>query len=251
VSTVTATRPIVVDTWTYRPCPQPAGTARLVCFPHAGGDVTAFTELAAAVAPELEVWAVRLPARGGRFVEPMPGRFAALVAAVAAGIAPHLGPGVMFYGQSFGALLAYEVARRLPAVLAPDVVVAACAAAPQAWPGSLPADDEGAAQLLRECGLTVDHAIRDMVIATIRADLTACRDYCYRPDPLPRFAIHALAGADDPAVRPGDVAGWAAVTAGPFTASVEPGGHLLATPFSAGPGDLLRVLGGIHADRHG
>jgi surfactin synthase thioesterase subunit len=243
-------RPDVVDAWAYRPYPLPDGTARVICFPHAGGDVTAFAALAAALAPDLEVWAVRLPGRGGRYTEALPAGFDALVAAVVAGIGRHVRPGTVFYGQSLGALLGYEVARALPAGRRPRVVVTACAGAPDTWPGTVPADTLGAAALLRACGLQVDEAIRDLVVDTIRADLAVCRDYRYRPAPLPGFALHAVAAAGDPMIGPADVARWAGATNGPFHTSVEAGGHLLATPFSAGPAALLRRLGGDHDRDH-
>lgn len=245
MTTVTV-RPVIANDWLYRPHPLPSGTPQLVCFPHAGGDVTAFAGLAAAVAPDLEVWAVRLPGRGGRFAEPMPDRFDTVLSAVLSGIAGSLRPGSVFYGQSFGALLGYEVARALPPVLAPEVVVPACASAPPAWQGAVAPDDQGAADLLRRCGLDTalpdDEVLREMVVATIRADVQVTHGYRYRPAPTPGFAVHAVAGADDPMIRLDDVADWAHSTTGPFSASVEPGGHLLATPLSAGPARLLRSL---------
>ena len=66
---------------------------QLVCFPHAGGDAPSYAGLADAVAPELEVWALRLPGRGGRFGVPMPRRFDLLVADLVDGIAGWLRPG--------------------------------------------------------------------------------------------------------------------------------------------------------------
>lgn len=239
-------RPAIAGDWCYRPHPLPEGTPQAVCFPHAGGDVTAFAGLAAALAPSLEVWAIRLPGRGGRFVDPMPATFAALVTAVIDGLAPYLQPGALFYGQSFGALLAFEVARALPAASRPRLVIPACAAPPPGWPGSIPPTSEGAADLLERCGLATalpdDETIRELAVATIRTDLTVCRSYRYHPSPRPDFAIHAVTGAEDTALRPTTLAGWAEATTGRFTASTEPGGHLLATPLSAGPADLLRTL---------
>ena len=208
MNSVTASpRPLVVDDWSFVPRPQARGTRRLFCFPHAGGDVTAFTGLAAALAPGLEVWAVRLPGRGGRFCEPMPTAFDSLVAAATAGIGRHLRPGAVFYGQSLGALLAYEVARALPSAMRPNLVVPASASAPAAWTGTVPDGPGAAAELLRLCGLGelllaagTDAALRELALATIRADLAVCRDYRYRIQPVPGFAVNAVTGADDPMV---------------------------------------------------
>lgn len=243
---VTGPRPAIAGDWCYRPHPLPDATPQAVCFPHAGGDVTAFAGLAAALAPDLEVWAIRLPGRGGRFGDPMPAGFPDLVSAVADGLSAYLRPGSLFYGQSFGALLAYEVARALPSAFRPRIVVPACAAPPPGWPGSIPPTSEGASDLLERCGLATalpaDETIRELAVAAIRTDLTVCRGYHYRPDPVPDFPIHAVAGSSDAGLPPATLAGWADATTGAFTASVEPGGHLLATPLSGGPAGLLRTL---------
>lgn len=58
-------RPRVEGDWLFVPAPQPHRPYRLFCFPHAGGDATAYTPLARALAPAAEVWALRPPARGG------------------------------------------------------------------------------------------------------------------------------------------------------------------------------------------
>jgi surfactin synthase thioesterase subunit len=245
--TTAVTRPAVLDDWSYLPCPRGAGARRLVCFPHAGGDVSTFAELAAALGPDVEVLAVRLPGRGGRFAHPMPGTFAELVAAVAAGVGPRLGPGTVFFGQSLGALVAYEVARALGRG-GPAAVVAASAPDPASWAdtnGRLAMDPAGEAErLLVECGLTIpdDEVLRELVLSTLCADLTVSGSYRHHPDPVPRFAVHAIAGAADTGVAPTRLAGWAAATRGPFTSAVLPGGHLLVAPGDAGPADLLRTI---------
>ncbi|SES18033.1 thioesterase II family protein [Lentzea albida] len=243
--TTAVARPVVLDDWSYLPRPQRTGTQRLVCFPHAGGDVGTFAELAAAVGPDVEVLAVRLPGRGGRYTHPLPGTFAELTSAVAAGIGPRLGPDAVFYGQSFGALLAYEVAVAL-GHRGPAAVVAASAPAPADWERTVSdvvADPAaGAERLLAECGLTVpdDDAVRAMVLAVLRADIAVGATYRHRPVPPARFAVHALAGAADSGASPPGT--WAGTTTGPFTSAVLPGGHLLVAPGDPGPADLLRTL---------
>jgi pyochelin biosynthesis protein PchC len=257
-------RPVLAGDWLYRPFAVVPAASQLVCFPHAGGDVPSFAGLAAAVAPELEVWAVRLPGRGGRFGVPMPRRFDTLVADLIDGIAGWLRPGSVFYGQSFGALLAYEVARALPAALRPELLVPACAPAPADWVPAAPADsvpastpDDEATELLRRCGLDEllpdDDEIREFALTTIRADLEVCRSYRHRPEPVPDLAIHALAGEGDSLLPPTALARWAMATTGPFGASVAAGGHLLAHPMSTGPADQLldlHKLIGLHAGRN-
>ncbi|MFB7475127.1 thioesterase domain-containing protein [Kitasatospora sp. NPDC056184] len=240
-------RPRTEGDWFLLPAPQPATPARLFCFPHAGGDATAFTPLARALAPAAEVWALRPPARGGRSREPMPADFAALVGAVTAAVAPHLGPGrrAAFYGQSFGALLAYEVARALPADRRPELVVVAGAPSPDEWT-ERGTKDLDAAELLRLTGLEelvrADPELVELALGGIRTDLAVSATYRYRPDAPIGSALYAVAGADDPMLATTDLTGWAAHTRGAFGHRVLPGGHLLATVDRPGPVDLLTSL---------
>ncbi|WP_344330131.1 thioesterase II family protein, partial [Kitasatospora putterlickiae] len=229
-----AARPRTEGDWFLLPAPQPSTPVRLFCFPHAGGDATAFTPLARAIAPAAEVWALRPPARGGRSRDPMPADFAALVEDVAGALAPHIGSGhrVAFYGQSFGALLAYEVARALPAPRRPGLVVVAGAPCPAEWT-ERESKDLDAAELLRLTGLEelvrADPELVELALGGIRTDLAVSATYRHRPHTPIGSALYALAGADDPMLATTDLTVWAAHTRGAFGHRVLPGGHLLAT----------------------
>ncbi|WP_406114662.1 thioesterase II family protein [Kitasatospora purpeofusca] len=246
-SAVPAARPRIEGDWFLLPAPRPDAAVRLFCFPHAGGDATAFTPLARALTPAHEVWALRPPARGGRSRDPMPADFAALTAEVARVIAPHLAPGrrAAFYGQSFGALLAYEVARALPADRRPELVVVAGAPGPAEWT-ERESKDLDAAELLRLTGLeelvSADPELVELALAGIRTDLAVSATYRHRPHPPLASALYALAGAEDPMLATTDLSGWAAHTRGAFEHLVLPGGHLLATVDRPGPVDLLTSL---------
>jgi surfactin synthase thioesterase subunit len=242
-------RPRVVDDWFYVPARQPAGARRLFCFPHAGGDVTAFARLAALLGPDIELWAVRLPGRGARYGTPLPETFSELVHLVTAAIRPWLSAGSVFYGQSFGALLGYEVAAGLPPHHRPAAVVPASARPPVDWPAVVPADVTGAADLLRMSGLQ-DEVRRHpelgrLAIAAVRADLDVCETYRHRPGRSLPVPVHAVLGRDDPVLGTADMAGWADCTTAGFALSVVPGGHLLASALHDGPVATLRrvVLG--------
>ncbi|MFD5429388.1 thioesterase II family protein [Streptomyces sp. NPDC127084] len=242
-------RPRAEGDWLLVPAPQPHRPFRLFCFPHAGGDATAYTPLARALAPVAEVWALRPPARSGRSRHPMPPDFDALVAAVTEALTPHLSGGgggrFGFYGQSLGALLAYEVARALPADRRPELVVAVGAPSPAEWTGR-ESRDLDAAELLRLTGMEelvrADPYLAELALGTIRTDLAVCATYRHRPHAPISSALHAVAGADDPMLATTSLTGWAAHTRGAFTHRVVPGGHLLATVDQAGPVDLLTSL---------
>ncbi|MDH6136266.1 surfactin synthase thioesterase subunit [Kitasatospora sp. MAA4] len=242
---ITGARPRAEGDWLLVPAPQEHRPYRLFCFPHAGGDATAYRRLAHAIAPFAEVWALRMPARGGRRRDPMPATFDLLVRTLVEELTPHLGGDFGFYGQSFGALLGYEVARALPQELRPQVVVAASAAPPSAWTGTMP-QGRAAADLLRLAGMgeliEAEPELRDMALAAIQSDLDVKNTYRYRPSPLLDTDLYAIAGDGDPMLDPGQLAGWAQHTSGDFGLSVVPGGHLLATVDDRGPVDLLTSI---------
>ncbi|MGD0604535.1 MAG: thioesterase domain-containing protein [Streptosporangiaceae bacterium] len=246
-----AARPRVEGDWLLIPAPADHRPFRLFCFPHAGGDATAFMLLGRAMAPAAEVWALRLPARGGRRAQPMPARFDLLVRTVTAELGPHLDGRFGFYGQSFGALLAYEVARALPPGRRPEVVIAASAEPPSAWADGKPVDRDPD-ELLRLAGLNdlvgADPELRELALTTIRADLEVRGSYRYRPGPPIEPDLHAVVGAADPMLTAPQLAGWAALTAGSFGLSVVPGGHLLATTQRPGPVSVLTSILGLGPD---
>ena len=56
--------------WIRRFQPAPEATARLVCFPHAGGAASYYFSVAKRLAPAIEVLAVQYPGRQDRRTEP-------------------------------------------------------------------------------------------------------------------------------------------------------------------------------------
>ncbi|MEU6199605.1 thioesterase domain-containing protein [Streptomyces sp. NPDC047061] len=248
---MTPPRPRIEGDWLLVPAPQDHRPYRLFCFPHAGGDATAFAPLAQALAPAAEVWALRMPARGGRSRHPMPATFDQLVRTVTDALLPHLDGRFGFYGQSFGSLLAYEVARALPAGHRPETVIAASASAPGTWSAPTP-PQHGAEDLLRTCGMgelvASEPELRELALRAIRSDLTVRDTYRYRPGPLLDTALHAVAGDADPMLDATLLAGWAEHTSGAFDLTVVPGGHLLATVQRPGPVGLLTSIVGHRPD---
>ncbi len=246
-------RPRIEGDWLLLPAPQRHQPYRLFCFPHAGGDATAFSPLAHALAPYAEVCALRLPARGGRHRDAMPATFDLLVRTVTTVLGPHLPERFGFYGQSFGALLAWEVARALPAGRRPEVVVAASASPPPTWGGGGRVERD-ATELLRLAGMgelvAADPELREHALATVTADLDVCATYRYRPEPPLECDLHAVVGSGDPMLDRRGIEGWQAHTTGAFGLSELPGPHLLASVERRGPVELLTSVIGRRTDPH-
>jgi pyochelin biosynthetic protein PchC len=226
--------------WARRFGAVPQARARLVCLPHAGGSASAYRALCTALADVgVEAWAVQYPGRQERFREPCIERLELLVDAVVTELAPLFDDTLPFglFGHSMGAVLAYEVARRLERDgRRPGVLVVSGRQAPSLpWPPpgapSLAAADDAA--LIAELRVLAsddehvpaDPALLRLVLPTLRADYRLLANYTYEPGPTLGCPILALAGDHDPRVAVASVAPWESETRAGFAMHVLPGKH--------------------------
>src|SRR5215213_9001369 len=131
------TRSTVNEHWLAYVSPRPRASVRLFCFPYAGGGASVFRGWAEGLPEAVEVCPVQLPGRETRFLEPAYTRLPALVEALAESLTPHLDRPFVFFGHSLGALVAFELARRLrrDGGPGPDRLFASGCGAPQARGG--------------------------------------------------------------------------------------------------------------------
>jgi surfactin synthase thioesterase subunit len=217
--------------WLACRAPRPRAAARLYCFPHAGGAAGEYATWADEL-PEVEVAAVQLPGRGGRFAEASLEDAAAVRDAVLAGV--ELRPPFALFGHSLGALLAFEVARGLEARGAgPACLVVSACRAPSAPRRRAPISHLSDAALLAELAGDDDSAIREviddpelceLVLPGLRADLRMAERYAPLPGPPLGCPIVALGGeADD--VTLDELAAWQSHTAAALAIHRFAGGH--------------------------
>jgi pyochelin biosynthesis protein PchC len=249
------------DLWLrrYHPVADPAVTAvpRLVCCPHSGGSASYFRPLSAALSGSVEVVAVQYPGRQDRRAEPLVSDLRELASRLTAVLADEPGPLALF-GHSMGAVLAFEVARRLED--AGRDVAALFVSGHRAPPAARPVLMHGAsdADLLREVrrmgGTTLelldDDEIVELVLPIIRNDSQAAETYRHQggSEPELRCPIISLVGNEDSQVTPAEADEWRRHTAGGFELLVFPGGHFYLNSFTAALGALIsaRLTGGRH-----
>ena len=185
--------------------------------------------------------AAHLPARDERAAEPASADLDALVDALADAAAPLVDRPCAFFGHSMGAILAFEVARRLRArgLDAPALLLASGSPAPQ-----LPRVDlglrfvdgdptfleavasayGGVPRIVLECG-----GLREEMVAALRADIALMETYrCIDAPPLV-CAIAAYGGDRDPIVAGDRLAAWRDQTTGPFSVHRFEGDHFYLT----------------------
>lgn len=207
--------------WLRRPVPCPRARIRLVCFPHAGGSA-GFYRWLAPLDPSVEVLLVQYPGRDTRLRDPWPRSLTALAEEVVAALPS--GPLVLF-GHSMGAVLAYEVARR---VRARALIVSGRPVHPvgrMLHRGS----DEEIVDLVRRLGGThpmvlAEPDLRAMAVTLVRGDLRLLETHTLDAAAL-TMPVRALTGRDDPAAPVELMSQWADLTTGRFTLTTFPGGH--------------------------
>jgi surfactin synthase thioesterase subunit len=211
----------------------PRAPLRLFCFPFAGGSTTTFSRWAELLRDKVTVCSIELPSHRAGSGRPPLSDFDALASALADDLEPHLGGRFAFFGHSMGALLAFEIARKLQARGAsPEVLFVSGEPAPHLSTGSEGSarelDDDALVHELITRGVLPANIDRDLLsesLPVLRADLRTCASYVFNKGPRLRCPIASFCGASDPLASKEQVSAWAAHTRGDFSVRTLPGGH--------------------------
>ncbi|KAJ1450282.1 hypothetical protein M885DRAFT_571480 [Pelagophyceae sp. CCMP2097] len=196
---------------------------RLFCFPHAGGGPHAFRDWGLVLPETVEVQVLSYAGRGARHAEPFAqdaiGGQVDVDASIREAFAAIRGQGdrpAALFGNSFGAVLAFEVARRLDAAgSAPLHVFASSCAAPHLDAQCDRLSDLADAALVTELtrrGWLADAATAapSVLAAALPALRTRRSAYEFVSGPeARRFPLTVLGGADDASIGRDTLAAWA------------------------------------------
>jgi surfactin synthase thioesterase subunit len=147
---------------------------------------------------------------------------------------------VTLFGHSLGALVAFEVTRRLEADgHGPVRLFVSGRRGPSTYRDEKVhlLDDAGVLTEVRRMNGTASTVLGDdemmrAVLPTLRADYKVAETYSCAPDVTVSCPISALTGSSDPKATVEEAKAWALHTSGSFDLRVFPGGHFFLTDHS-------------------
>jgi len=207
----------------------------LVCFAHSGAGASTFTPWATVLPPAIEVCAVQLPGRETRLAELPFTRLEPLLSALLDAIGPQLaGRAYAFFGHSMGALVSFELARRLQAQGAGPVHLFVSGHPAPHLPDREPPihalpEDQFLARLRQLNGTppeVLEHPeLRALLIPLLRADFAVCDHYTFTPGERLTCSLSAFGGLQDPHARRDELEAWRVHTCATFAVRLFPGDH--------------------------
>lgn len=240
---------VLTNRWVVCNKPSPSATMRLLCFPFAGGGASIYRAWGAALSPQIEVLAVQLPGRETRLREPLYTDVHALTDELLTVLTPYLDMPFAFFGHSMGALIAFELARRLRQQGNGHLVhlFVSARSAPQVLNAEEPIyhlpTTEFIAKLRQLNGtpeiILQNAELQQMILPVLRADLELNETYSYTAQPPLDVPISAFAGQHDPRVTQESVAHWSAQTSKTFALRVFAGDHFFVNTHQA---ELLQAI---------
>jgi surfactin synthase thioesterase subunit len=238
-----------VEAWFRTTGTPSAATPRVYCFAHAGGNPRMFLDWQLAVGPAASIVSVTMPGRGHRYAESAPPSIEEYAEGAARAIAADGAQAYLLFGHSLGALVAFEVARRLRDHTGLRHLVASGASAPILMPSArvvraAALEGRAFAEAVGGFGglppeVVAAEELHDLLLPGVRADFRLVAGYRYAPAaPLP-VGISLVNGVDDTHIAVERLAGWDAETTVGVQRHWAPGGHFY---LQDDPGTVLRVL---------
>lgn len=220
----------------------------LVCIPWAGGGAAPFRSWVECMPSNVALIAARLPGRESRLLEPPIDDISEMVEMLASEIEGMGASPVALFGHCSGALIAFEVARRLAAggrTGVQKLFVAAQESPSVARPITAPHGADGVREALRQLGATPaaildDDRIFELIRPAFEADARLGERYIYGEAPPLSADIHVLLGEADRGRL--EIDGWGRETTGRLTVHVVEGGHMFVGKSWAEVGQLLGGL---------
>lgn len=207
---------------------------RIFCFPYAGGNGQIFKSWADSLPDSIEVIGIELPGRGRRFSEPFIYDMGLAVDLLYESIKGYLDLPFAFYGHSNGALLAFELTKKIISKLgiSPQKVFIAAKRSPHLG-AEYPLhrlDDQSFTQVIRDYKGTpaqvfANPELLELYLPILRADFALSENYIFSDQqPLAVEAV-LIAGNQDQIASVAEVFAWEDLFASPPDQEILVGDH--------------------------
>lgn len=223
--------------------PKAKALVRLFCVPYAGATAAYYRSWATLAAPEVELFGVEIPGRLHLKDQP-PRNMSQIIELLVPQFSQLQDVPWIFYGHSYGSLIAYELAKQLH----PKALFVSSRRAPH-----LPSPFPPAATLTDEQFLHVMqnmyHAIPDAVVnekellelllPALKNDIHINETHSSSLEPLLDIPVVAMHGKEDSTITTSEMLAWKEVTTGHFTHKVFEGSHFFIDQHK---GVILRMI---------
>lgn len=225
---------------------------QLLLFHYAGASANVFRPWLEDIALAADVAVVQLPGRERRSAEPFLTNVEDVVEQSLALIRPLLDRPTIFFGHSIGALIAFEIIRRLQAEgqALPSHFVVSGRRAPQLASSAMPMHllpDAEFIERLKHYDGTPDAILRDpglmaYFLPRLRADFAISETYRYKEGPLLTCPVTVLAGDQDQEAPLASVYEWRYQTSSEFRFFRLKGGHFFINSDRQAVMDVIKAL---------
>ena len=208
---------------------------RLFCFPYAGGGSAIFRHWSSEFRYPIEIVPALLPAREARIREPGYTQIDKMIEKLAVEIAPYLDKPFAFFGHSMGAIIGFELARRLrdERGIEPEHLFVSGRRSPRIPRRDLYIHDLPEAEFVAEVEQmngtpreVLEHKeLMALLIPMLRADFAVCYSYVYAPGEPLRCPITVLGGTRDEDAPPDELDDWYKETTGKCNVQMFEGDH--------------------------
>lgn len=220
--------------WVIVPHSVPNRRMRLICFPYAGGGASIYSSWLELLPPDVELCVIQPPGRQSRIAEPFAKSVDEMSRAITLALQPYLDAPFAMFGHCLGAIVMFEVVRRLAKDhwSYPIHLFASGAPPPRQYllPNTESRSNEEFMTLLGAIGLTKQGVLEDpdilrTVLPMIRADFAIAAQYEYKAGETGNVPITTFAGNVDAFAPPEIAEGWRHETSSHFSKHVYSGGH--------------------------
>lgn len=226
---------------------------QLICLPFAGAGASFFNGWKG-LHEALDLHAVQLPGREKRFLEQPHVDVHRAADEVAASLKRESLPDVptVIFGHSLGAVLAFEVAKRMEATRFYEMLALVASGSPDPWTqrahraSEFSNDEAFIAKVSEFSGYThealEDPMMRELLLPTLRADVRMHEDYRPGSDANLKIPVMTVRGNGDSLVAPEQVECWNKATTRSVRHEELSGGHMY---FVEQPRPLLDLIAGF------